>query len=130
MLTIGEQSILYKYIQQNTTEASRFEMLAEECMELAHVAQKIARYLRNEQPVSKDFDLKAAMDNLVEEGSDVNLAFECAITVDNPEAKSIWDDVDVDKDVFYKSDEIYNAKLVRLVERLKERKEKEETAND
>lgn len=42
------------FIYKNTTEASRYEQVAEEAVELAHIAQKIARILRGEQPVAKD----------------------------------------------------------------------------
>lgn len=46
------------YIISHSSEASLYEQLAEEAVELAHAAQKIARYLRGEQPLADDFDLE------------------------------------------------------------------------
>lgn len=50
-----------------------YESLAEEATELAHAAQKMARLLRKENPVSKDLTEEGIHDNLIEEYSDVCL---------------------------------------------------------
>ena len=64
-----EREILY-----NCEQASLFEMVAEECAELSHVSSKIARYLRNDQPVSEDFNVASAFTNFLEEFADVYLS--------------------------------------------------------
>lgn len=61
-------------IRVKSTDASLFEMVSEECSELAHVSSKLARYLRREQPVSEAFDPDSAISNFVEEFSDIVLA--------------------------------------------------------
>lgn len=65
-----------EYIMLHSSEASRYEQLAEEATELAHAAQKLARYLRGEQPVADDFDINKVKNNLIEEYTDVHLSMD------------------------------------------------------
>lgn len=99
-----------RYIRTNTSEASRYEQLAEECTELAHVAQKLARYLRNEQPVSDDFDPEKEKRHLLEEFADVELAFEALVGLPGG-AYSVFEQIL----------DIYDAKVDRWVDRIKEK---------
>lgn len=98
------------YICGNTTEASRYEQVAEECTELAHVAQKLARYLRGEQPMASDFDPEKEKQHLLEEFADVHLAFEALVGLPGG-ADSVFEQI-VD---------IYDVKVDRWVERIKEK---------
>lgn len=100
------------YIRSHTTEASRYEQVAEECTELAHVAQKLARYLRDEQPVADDFDPEKEEQHLLEEFADVQLAFEALVGLPGG-ADSVFEQIL----------DIYDAKVDRWVERIKERLE-------
>lgn len=100
------------YVMLNTSGASRYEMLAEEAVELAHVAQKIARYLRGEQPISLDMTPGKLRENLIEEYADVSLAFD-AITGADSKVKA---------EVFEMNDQ----KLKRWYNRLREREDNAE----
>ena len=51
------------------SEPARLELLAEECVELAHAALKLARILRGENPT--DATLEETRANVVEEACDV-----------------------------------------------------------
>ena len=55
-------------------DPAAFEMLAEECTELAHAALKMARILREENPTPVTYD--ECMGNIVEEVSDVTLCLD------------------------------------------------------
>lgn len=102
------------YIIQNTSPESRLEMLAEEAVELAHVAQKIARVLRGEQPVDPNLDLGELKNNLVEEYADVNLAFDSIYC-------SLHELLPVSKTSKYRNwTDIYEEKAERWYNRLKE----------
>lgn len=52
-------------------EAAMYELLAEECTELAHAALKMARIIRDENPTSKTED--EALSDLEEEATDVDV---------------------------------------------------------
>lgn len=56
-----------EYIKLHSSSESRYEMLAEEAVELAHAAQKYARMMRGEQPVSEKLGPVKAFENLREE---------------------------------------------------------------
>lgn len=105
-----------EYIAAHSSKASRFEQLAEEAVELAHAAQKIARYLRGEQPVAEDFDLEKTIENLVEEYADVSLAVD-TVNGFGDEILKKWNDY-------------YDAKAARWVKRLKEAEQKKQEAAD
>lgn len=53
-----------EYIKLHSSPESRLEMLAEEATELAHAAQKYARMMRGEQPVSEDLGQVLVLANL------------------------------------------------------------------
>ena len=57
-------------IRERVPAAALYEQLAEECVELAHAALKMARYLRNENPTP--LTEEQIRDSLAEEASDVN----------------------------------------------------------
>lgn len=105
MYSIKEVEEKLHYISKHSSEASRYEMLAEEAQELAHAAQKMARYLRDEQPVAESFDPTQEKNHILEEYTDMTLAFEVI--------------VDLHDDVFNKTIEMYETKLDRWVDRLK-----------
>lgn len=67
--------------------AACYEALAEECMELAHCALKLARVLRGDNPVKEDGTIY--LDKLDEEYTDV---VSCAIALElKPNADiSVW----------------------------------------
>lgn len=102
------------YIEENTSKASRYEQLAEEAVELAHVAQKLARYLRGEQPLADDFDPDEEEEHLIEEYADVELAFDTAVEFHELTGY-------VGKKLIY----IYDSKAERWKKRLQEKKKKE-----
>lgn len=58
-------------IRQKVTEAALYEQLAEECVELAHAALKLARIKRGENPTP--VSVEKAMGAVVEEFTDVRL---------------------------------------------------------
>ena len=65
---------IWQYIRDNSTEASLYEQLAEECIELAFVCISKARLLRGESPSTKNHeDLDNSID---EEATDVNLCLD------------------------------------------------------
>lgn len=104
---------MFNYIVENTSLESRFEMLAEEAVELAHVAQKIARVYRGEQPIDPNLDLGELKNNLIEEYADVQLAFDTVfgevhgLPISEASKYRNWDD-------------IYDFKLERWYNRLRE----------
>lgn len=60
-----------KEIKQKVSEAALYEQLAEECVELAHAALKLARIKRGENPTP--VSAKEAMDAVIEEYTDLRL---------------------------------------------------------
>lgn len=58
--------------QPEPTDSSLYELLAEECVELAHAALKYARWQRGEQPI-EDTDEVQLMDHILEEFADVEV---------------------------------------------------------
>lgn len=98
------------FIYENTTKASQYEQVAEEAVELAHVAQKIARILRGEQPVAKDVTFESEFEKFIEEYADVELSVFITETID-----SGYNDVD------QKFLDIYDEKLLRWYKRVKEK---------
>lgn len=60
-----------KEIRQKVTEAALYEQLAEECVELAHAALKLARIKRGENPTP--VSVEEAMSAVLEEYTDLRL---------------------------------------------------------
>jgi hypothetical protein len=60
-----------KEIKQKVSEAALYEQLAEECVELAHAALKLARIKRGENPTP--VSAEEAMDAVMEEYTDLRL---------------------------------------------------------
>lgn len=98
------------YIRGNATVASRYEQLAEESIELAHAAQKLARYLRDEQPLADDFDPEKEAEHLLEEFTDVNLAWHALHGLPYAEGT-----------IYERMDDMYEVKLARWAKRIEER---------
>lgn len=89
-------------ITDKSSEASLYEMLAEEAAELSAVASKYVRILRGEQPVKEGLTKEEVFSHIIEEYSDVNLCTTVAFakTLDDPEASEAWlkvNDVTVEK---------------------------------
>lgn len=82
-------------MREKIGDPAAFEMLAEECTELAHASLKIARILRGENPTPVTFD--QGMKNMIEEVSDVILCLR---------------DLDIEADM-----EIMNEKINRFYRR-------------
>lgn len=59
------------YIKENSSYASRIEMLSEELVEATHEAQKLARVVRKEQPASPDINAGEVARKLYDELCDV-----------------------------------------------------------
>lgn len=80
-----------------SSTASLYEMLAEEASELAQAASKYARYLRNDQPLSEEWNEGAGFSNVIEEFGDVNLCFDMIVrdrtsgNFESAEMKAIYD---------------------------------------
>lgn len=98
------------FIYENTTKASQYEQVAEEAVELAHVAQKIARILRGEQPVAKDVTFESEFEKFIEEFADMELAVAVTETIGGGH-------FDIDQKFL----DIYDAKLLRWCERIEEK---------
>lgn len=98
------------FIYENTTKASQYEQVAEEAVELAHVAQKIARILRGEQPVAEGVTFESEFEKFIEEYADVELSVFITETI-----ASGYNDVD------QKFLDIYDEKLLRWYKRVKEK---------
>ena len=110
-----------EYIKAHSSPESRFEMLAEEATELAHAAQKYARIVRGEQPVSEKLDPVEAFENLKEEIADVLLCIDATVC-------DFYDE-DVHDDYLNMCTKrgigkIYKQKKARWANRLKEKKER------
>lgn len=67
----GKQRDRAAFIKGALSDASLYEQLAEECVELAHACQKKARKLRDENPTPMEMD--EIDENVVEEYTDVRL---------------------------------------------------------
>lgn len=67
--------------------AACYEALAEECMELAHCALKLARVLRGDNPVKKDGTI--SLDKLKEEYTDV-VSYAIALGLKPNADISVW----------------------------------------
>ena len=116
-----------EYIKAHSSPESRLEMLAEEATELAHAAQKYARMMRGEQPVSEDLSLVLAFENLKEEIADVLLCIGAAVCnlydEDSPyNSYAAYVDLCVKRDIR----KIYKEKKARWANRLREKKEKDD----
>lgn len=98
------------FIYKNTTEASRYEKVAEEAVELAHVAQKIARILRGEQPVTEGVTFESEFEKFIEEFADMELAVSVTETIGGGH-------FDIDQKFL----DIYDTKLLRWCERIEEK---------
>ena len=98
------------FIYKNTTEASRYEKVAEEAVELAHVAQKISRILRGEQPVAEGVTFESEFEKFIEEFADMELAVSVTETIGGGH-------FDIDQKFL----DIYDAKLLRWCKRIEEK---------
>lgn len=61
---------LLEEIADKSSEASLYEMLAEEAAELSAAASKYARYLRGEQPVKEGLTKEILLEHVIEEYAD------------------------------------------------------------
>lgn len=98
------------FIYKNTTKASQYEQVAEEAVELAHVAQKLARILRGEQPVAEGVTFESEFEKFIEEFADLELSVSITETIDGGH-----------NDIDGKYLDIYDEKLLRWYERIKEK---------
>lgn len=94
------------YIRNHVPQAACYEMLAEEAIEVAHAALKIARILRGENPTP--VELKKAKQKLYEEMIDLQVATDAA---DDP-----WGFVPID----------YSKKVDRWYDRLVKKENEDE----
>lgn len=111
---------LIEEIARSSSEASLYEMLAEEAAELSSAASKYARFLRKEQPVKEGLTKEILLGNVIEEYADVDISMTAAAakTEDEFEAPFVWN----------KINHIVMKKIERWHDRLN--KKKEETSND
>ena len=112
-----------EYIKAHSSRESRYEMLAEEATELAHAAQKYARMMRGEQPVSERLNPALAFANLREEIADVLLCIGATVC-------DFYDEYDEDTHAAYLNTrakrgigKIYKQKKARWANRLREKEE-------
>ena len=86
---------LIEEIARSSSEASLYEMLAEEAAELSAAASKYARYLRKEQPVKEGLTKEILLDHVIEEYADVDVSMTVAAakTEDEFEAPFVWNKV-------------------------------------
>lgn len=87
-----------EWLFKHMPDPALYELLAEECAELAHAALKMARLLRDENPVSEAENYYFLKDNLKEEFTDI------ALVADVLDLRA--------------SSDIYNKKLDRWLERM------------
>ena len=87
------------HFKEYVGEAACYEHLAEECVELAQVALKYARYLRGENPMAKNTNEGLLKYRIKEEATDVFIILE-ELELDIPD------------------DEMYIKKQKRMCERL------------
>ena len=111
---------LIEEIARSSSEASLYEMLAEEAAELSSAASKYARFLRGEQPVKEGLTKEILLKHVIEEYADVDVSMTVAAakTEDEFEAPFVWNKV--------------NHMTMKKIERWRDRlnKKKEETNND
>lgn len=111
---------LIEEIARSSSEASLYEMLAEEAAELSSAASKYARFLRKEQPVKEGLTKEILLGNVIEEYADVDISMTVAAekTEDEFEAPFVWNKV--------------NHTVMKKIERWRDRldKKKEETSDD
>ena len=111
---------LIEEIARSSSEASLYEMLAEEAAELSAAASKYARYLRGEQPVKEGLTKEILLEHVIEEYADVDVSMTVAAakTEDEFEAPFVWNKI--------------NHMVMKKIERWHDRldKKKEETNND
>ena len=111
---------LIEEIARSSSEASLYEMLAEEAAELSSAASKYARFLRKEQPVKEGLTKEILLGNVIEEYADVDASMTVAAakTEDEFEDSFVWGKI--------------NHTVMKKIERWRDRldKKKEETNND
>lgn len=98
---------LIEEIARSSTEASLYEMLAEEAAELSSAASKYARFLRGEQPVKEGLTKEILLEHVIEEYADVYVS----MTV-------IQEMYSEDLNIWYKVGEIAEEKMKRWRDRL------------
>lgn len=98
---------LIEEIANQSTEASLYEMLAEEAAELSSAASKYARFLRGEQPVKEGLTKEILLEHVIEEYADVDVS----MTV-------IQEMYSEDLNIWYKVGEIAEEKMKRWRDRL------------
>ena len=83
---------LIEEIAYKSSEASLYEMLAEEAAELSAAASKYARFLRGEQPVKEGLTKEILLEHVIEEYADVDISMTVAAakTEDEFEAPFVW----------------------------------------
>ena len=83
---------LIEEIARSSSEASLYEMLAEEAAELSAAASKYARFLRGEQPVKEGLTKEILLEHVIEEYADVDVSMTVAAakTEDEFEAPFVW----------------------------------------
>lgn len=86
---------LIEEIAYKSSEASLYEMLAEEAAELSSAASKYARYLRGEQPVKEGLTEEILLEHVIEEYADVDISMMAAAakTENEFETPFIWNKV-------------------------------------
>lgn len=111
---------LIEEIADKSSEASLYEMLAEEAAELSSAASKYARFLRGEQPVKEGLTKEILLEHVIEEYADVDVSMTVAAAKTEGEfqAPFVWNKV--------------NHMVMKKIERWRDRlnKKKEETSND
>ena len=111
---------LIEEIADKSSEASLYEILAEEAAELSAAASKYARFLRGEQPVKEGLTKEILLERVIEEYADVDVSMTVAAakTEDEFEAPFVWNKV--------------NHMVMKKIERWHDRldKKEEETNND
>lgn len=111
---------LIEEIADKSSEASLYEMLAEEAAELSAAASKYARFLRGEQPVKEGLTKEILLEHVIEEYADVDVSMTVAAakTEDEFEASFVWGKI--------------NHMVMKKIERWRDRlnKNEEETSND
>ena len=107
-------------IAKRSSEASLYEMLAEEAAELSSAASKYARFLRNEQPVKEGLTKEELFDHIIEEYADTeSCATVCFCkTSGNPDAPKVWA-----PKVWKDGNNTFLKKMYRWVNRLKNKEE-------
>ena len=86
---------LIEEIADKSSEASLYEILAEEAAELSAAANKYARFLRGEQPVKEGLTEEILLEHVIEEYADVDVSMTAAAakTEDEFEAPCVWNKI-------------------------------------